>query len=47
MTNDAATYWYHPHLHETTEEQITKGLGGSIIVRDSVESALPLPEHTA
>ncbi len=43
VTNDAATYWYHPHLHETTEEQITKGLGGLIIVRDSVESALPLP----
>lgn len=43
VTNDAATYWYHPHLHETTQEQITKGLGGLIIVRDSVESALPLP----
>ena len=43
VTNDAATYWYHPHLHETTQEQITKGLGGLIIVRDSIESALPLP----
>ncbi len=43
VTNNAATYWYHPHLHETTEEQITKGLGGLIIVRDDVESALALP----
>lgn len=43
VTNDAATYWYHPHLHETTQEQITKGLGGLIIVRDNIESALPLP----
>ncbi len=43
VTNNAATYWYHPHLHEMTEEQITKGIGGLIIVRDSIESALPLP----
>lgn len=43
MTNDAATYWYHPHLHSTTEAQITKGVGGLIIVKDAVEAALPLP----
>ncbi|MCF8254269.1 MAG: multicopper oxidase domain-containing protein [Bacteroidia bacterium] len=43
VENLAATYWYHPHLHEMTMEQITKGIGGLIIVRDSVESALPLP----
>lgn len=43
VTNNAATYWYHPHLHEMTQEQVTKGIGGLIIVRDSVESALPLP----
>lgn len=43
VTNNAATYWYHPHLHEMTEEQITKGIGGLIIVRDSIESALALP----
>lgn len=43
VTNNAGTYWFHPHLHETTEEQITKGIGGLIIVRDSVESSLPLP----
>lgn len=43
VKNDAATYWYHPHLHEMTQEQLTKGLGGLIIVRDAVESALQLP----
>lgn len=43
VTNNAATYWYHPHLHEMTMEHITKGIGGLIIVRDAVESALPLP----
>ncbi|MEI6522815.1 MAG: multicopper oxidase domain-containing protein [Bacteroidota bacterium] len=43
VTNNAATYWYHPHLHEMTQEQITKGLGGLIIVRDSIESSLALP----
>lgn len=43
VKNNAATYWYHPHLHEMTEEQITKGIGGLLIVRDSVESALALP----
>lgn len=43
VTNNAATYWYHPHLHEMTMDQITKGIGGLIIVRDSIESALALP----
>lgn len=43
VTNNASTYWYHPHLHTMTQEQITKGLGGLIIVRDPIESALPLP----
>jgi bilirubin oxidase len=43
MTNNAATYWYHPHLHSTTEAQISKGVGGLIIVKDAEEAALPLP----
>lgn len=43
VTNSAATYWFHPHLHMMTEEQVTKGLGGLIIVRDQTESALNLP----
>ena len=43
VTNNAATYWYHPHLMMQAEEQLTQGLGGLIIIRDSIESALPLP----
>lgn len=43
VTNNAGTYWYHPHLHNMTLEHISKGIGGFIIVRDSAESALNLP----
>lgn len=43
MDNNAATYWYHPHLHHHSLHQLTHGLGGLIIVRDEIESALPLP----
>ncbi len=43
VKNNAATFWYHPHLHMKTQEQLTKGAGGFILVNDPVESALPLP----
>ncbi len=43
VTNQAATYWYHPHLHEMTQEHLTKGVGGFLIVRDAEEAALKLP----
>jgi bilirubin oxidase len=43
VSNNAATYWYHPHLHEKTAEHLTKGIGGFIIVRDAQEAALTLP----
>ena len=43
VTNNAGTYWYHPHAHETTQRHLTMGAGGLIIVRDAIESALPLP----
>lgn len=45
VTNNAATYWYHPHLHEMTEEHLSKGIGGFIIVNDQEESALALPRN--
>ena len=41
----AATYWYHPHLHEKTNEQVTKGLAGFIIVRDTDEAEIELPRR--
>jgi blue copper oxidase len=43
VKNQAATLWYHPHMHATTQSQLTKGIGGFMIVRDQVESALALP----
>ena len=43
VLNQAATLWYHPHLHEMTQTQITKGVGGFIIVKDPQEAALNLP----
>ena len=43
VKNNAATYWYHPHLHMKTQEQLTKGAGGLIIIKDPIESALALP----
>ena len=43
VSNNAGTYWYHPHLHEMTLEHLTKGIGGFIIVRDPIESLLALP----
>jgi blue copper oxidase len=43
VNNEAGTYWYHPHLHEMTLEHISKGIGGFIIVRDTIESKLNLP----
>lgn len=43
IKNDAATYWYHPHLHMKTMEQLAMGAGGLIIVRDPEEAALDLP----
>ncbi|MEY4056968.1 MAG: bilirubin oxidase [Chitinophagia bacterium] len=43
IKNNAGTYWYHPHLHMKTYEQLAKGAGGFIIVKDPAESALALP----
>jgi blue copper oxidase len=45
VLDEAATFWYHPHLHEHTAEQVYKGAAGMIIVRDSAEALLGLP-HT-
>lgn len=45
VLNDAATYWYHPHGLMQTEMQVTKGIAGLIIVRDSNEASFNLPRH--
>jgi bilirubin oxidase len=43
VLDHASTYWYHPHLHEKTNEHVQKGIAGFIIVRDSEEASLNLP----
>ncbi|KAF0141813.1 MAG: Bilirubin oxidase [Stygiobacter sp.] len=45
VMDNAATYWYHPHLHKKTAEHVTKGVAGFIIVRDNQEAALKLPRR--
>jgi bilirubin oxidase len=36
----AGTYWYHPHPHQLTAEQVARGLAGALIVRPRSD---PLP----
>ncbi len=43
VDNNPGLYWYHPHLHEFTQQQLTRGGGGLIIIRDPEEAALSLP----
>lgn len=43
VMDNAATYWYHPHLHGKTMDQVLMGAAGLIIVRDSLEATLDLP----
>lgn len=43
VKNHAATYWYHPHAHKTTQRQLTFGAGGLILIKDPQEAALALP----
>jgi FtsP/CotA-like multicopper oxidase with cupredoxin domain len=43
VTNRAGTYWYHPHPHMQTGEQVYCGLLGVLTVSDEEEAALELP----
>jgi blue copper oxidase len=36
----AGTYWYHPHPHHFTAEQVYHGMAGLVIVRDAEDLAL-------
>ena len=47
VRDQAATYWYHPHLHMMTNMHVTRGAAGFIIVRDSQEVQLSLPRSYA
>lgn len=37
VRDNAATMWYHPHLHSHTMEHVAKGLAGFIIVKDPAD----------
>jgi len=41
----AGTYWYHPHPHGTTPEQVYRGLAGAFIVRSRTDPLAMLPER--
>ncbi len=43
VRNNASTFWYHPHGAGQTEQQVSKGLAGLFIVKDSIENTLTLP----
>ncbi|MEJ6736734.1 MAG: multicopper oxidase domain-containing protein [Flavobacteriales bacterium] len=43
ILDKAGTYWYHPHLHMHTDEHVSKGIAGMILVRDAEEATLGLP----
>ncbi len=43
VLDEAATFWYHPHMHTKTAEQVYKGAAGMLIVRDQNEASLNLP----
>ena len=44
IMNEAATFWYHPHLMGKTGEQVYRGLAGLFIIRDP-QSELALPDQ--
>ncbi len=43
VMDKAATYWYHPHLHQMTNKHVSLGIAGFIIVKDDEEALLDLP----
>ena len=43
IRNRAGTYWFHPHPHGRTAEQVYAGLAGLVIVHDDEEDTLALP----
>jgi bilirubin oxidase len=42
----AGTYWYHPHAHGTTAEQVARGLAAPLIVRAASDPLAAMPEVT-
>jgi bilirubin oxidase len=42
----AGTYWYHPHAHGTTAEQVSRGLAAPFLVRAAADPLAHIPEVT-
>ncbi|MFO0761782.1 MAG: multicopper oxidase domain-containing protein [Byssovorax sp.] len=34
--------WYHPHMHETSNDQFGRGLAGALIIRNPAEQSIPV-----
>lgn len=46
LPNDSAgTYWYHPHPHKYTAEQVYKGLAGPLIIKPKNDPFNDIPER--
>jgi FtsP/CotA-like multicopper oxidase with cupredoxin domain len=43
IVNRAGTYWFHPHPHGHTGQQVYQGLAGLLLVSDAEEEAAGLP----
>ena len=41
----AGTYWYHPHPHMKSAEQVFRGLAGPIVVRAAADPLVAWPER--
>jgi FtsP/CotA-like multicopper oxidase with cupredoxin domain len=42
--HDKGTFWYHAHLHTCTDDQVSRGLAGLLLIGDSRRD-LPKPFH--
>jgi suppressor of ftsI len=40
-THDKGTFWYHAHLHQCTNDQVSRGLAGLLLIGDSREDLPP------
>lgn len=44
LNQRSGTYWYHPHPHHITGEQVYRGLSGFYFIEDEEEKSLNLPK---
>ena len=44
-SGSAGSYWYHPHAHRTTHEQVFRGLASAFVVRSRFDPLALLPER--